>query len=35
MRERAMLVDGELTLNLREGGGTEVRFEVPIAAEVR
>ena len=35
MRERAMLVGGELALNRREGGGTEVRFKVPVAAEVR
>ena len=33
MRERAMLVGGELTLESHAGRGAEVRLEVPIAAE--
>jgi len=33
MRERALLVDGELEVGAREGGGTRVRLEVPIGAE--
>lgn len=31
MRERAVLVDGELALGKAAGGGTEVRFSVPLA----
>jgi two-component system sensor histidine kinase UhpB len=31
MRERAQLVDGELTLRARRGGGTVVRLAVPLA----
>jgi two-component system, NarL family, sensor histidine kinase UhpB len=31
MRERAMLVEGELALEEGDGGGTEVRFAVPVA----
>jgi two-component system sensor histidine kinase UhpB len=33
MRERALLVGGELTVKPSPGGGVEVRFEVPAASE--
>jgi signal transduction histidine kinase len=30
MHERALLVDGQLTIGPRIGGGTEVRLLVPV-----
>ena len=32
MRERALLVEGELTIGPRDGGGTEVRLVLPVPA---
>ena len=34
MRERALLVDGELTVAARPGGGTEVRLLIPVPPPV-
>jgi signal transduction histidine kinase len=32
MRERALMVDGQLSVRPRPEGGTEVRLVVPVAA---
>ena len=33
MRERALLVDGQLSIESRPGDGTEVRLAVPLDGE--
>lgn len=35
MRERALLVDGELAIRARSGGGTEVRLRIPAEGAIR